>query len=187
MCAGAYETQLQSEHANLDMVLASPIRDPPVDFLTNRGTDLSEPNKPIENSDCDYESDPARDTASSERDAPDDKLTVEPETELFEENTYPVTVEQEDYPGPEEAIADFQEYEEECRDLGENPWAPFACAQGVKLAPWFIESKVSKPQINHYFSNDIGNSTSVGYSSMHLLENLLRHLDPYSPYLEWLE
>ena len=59
--------------------------------------------------------------------------------------------------------------------------------QGFKLASWFIESKVSKTGINDYFSNRIGNSTSVGYSSMHTLENLLLHMDPYSPYLQWLE
>jgi len=76
---------------------------------------------------------------------------------------------------------------EESRDLCENPWAPFASAQGFKLGSWFIESKVSKMQINHYFSNGIGNSTSVSYSSMHTLENLLRHWDPYSPYPQWLE
>ena len=91
------------------------------------------------------------------------------------------------YPGAGEAIGEVKEYKEESRDLCENPWAPLASAQGFKLASWFIESKVSKTRINDYFSNGIGNSTSVGYSSMHTLENLLRHLDPYSPYLQWLE
>jgi len=107
----------------------------------------------------------------------------EPETEVLVDNTYPVAAEQEDYPGAGEVIGEVKEYKEECRDLCENPWAPFASAQGFKLASWFIESKVSKRRINDYFSNGIGNWTSVGYSSMHTLENLLRHLDPYSPYL----
>jgi len=80
---------------------------------------------------------------------------------------YPVAVEQEEYPGAGEAIGEGKEYKEECRDLCENPWAPFASAQGFKLASWFIERKVSKMRINDYFSNGIGNSTSVGYSSMH--------------------
>jgi len=72
---------------------------------------------------------------------------------------------------------------EECRDFCENPWGPFASAQGFKLASWFIESKGSKTLINDYFSNGIRNPLFVGYSSMHTLENLLRHLVPYSPYL----
>jgi len=185
--AGAYETNLRSAHANLDIVHASTIRNPPADVLTDRGTDLSDANEPIEHSDSDYESDPAEDTAGSERDAPDDRLRREPETDVLEDNTYPVAAEQEDYPGAGEAIGEVKEYKEECRDLCENPWAPFASAQGFKLLSWFIESKVSKTQINDYFSNGIGNSTSVGYSSMHMLENLLRHLDPYSPDLQWLE
>jgi len=69
--AGAYETHLRSAHANLDMVLASTIRNPPAEVLTNRGTDLSQATELIEHSDSDYKSDPAGDTAGSERDAPD--------------------------------------------------------------------------------------------------------------------
>jgi len=185
--AGAYTTHLRSAHANLDMVLASTIRNQPADILTDRGTDLSDAKEAIEHSDSDYESDPAGDTAGSERDAPDDTLWREPETELLEDNTYPVPAEQADYPGAGEAIGEVKEYKEEYRDLCKNPWAPFASAQGFKLVSWFIESKGSKTRINDYFSNGSGNSTSVGYSSMHTLENLLRHLDPDSPYLQWLE
>jgi len=97
--AGAYETHLRSAHANLDIILASTIRNPPADVLTDRGTDLSDANEPIEHSDSDYESVPAGDTAGSERDAPDDTHRREPETEGLEDNTYPVAAEQEDYPG----------------------------------------------------------------------------------------
>jgi len=185
--ASAYETHSRSAHANLDIVLASTIQNPPADVFTNRGTDLSETNEPIEHSASDYESNPAGDTTGSERDAPDDTLRREPEIEVLEDNTYPVAAEQEDYPGAGDAIGEVNEYKEECRDLCKNPWATLASAQGFKLASWFIECKVSKTRINDYFSNGIGNSTSVGYSSMHRLENLLRHLDPYSPYLQWLE
>jgi len=65
--AGAYETHLPSAHANLDIVLASTIQNPPADVLTARGTDLSDAKEPIEPSDSDYKSDPAGDTACSER------------------------------------------------------------------------------------------------------------------------
>ena len=102
--AGAYETHLRSAHANLDIILASTIRNPPADVLTDRGTNLSDANEPIEHSDSDYESDPAGDTGGSERDASDDTLRREPETEVLEDNTYPVAVEQEDYLGAGEAI-----------------------------------------------------------------------------------
>ena len=176
---------MRSAHSNLDIVLASTIRNPPADVLTHRGTALSDANEPIEHCDSDYESDPLGDTAGGERDAPADTVRWAPETEVYEDNTYPVAAEQEDYPSAGEAIGEVKEYKEECRDLCENPWAPLASAQGFKLASGFIESKVSKTRINDYFSNGIGNSTSVGYSSMHTLENLVRHLDPYSPYLQW--
>jgi len=178
--AGAYETHWRSAHANLDIVLASTIRNPHADVLTDRRTDLSDANEPIEHSDSDYESDPAGDTGGSECDAPDDTLRREPETEVLKDNTYPVAAEQDDYPGAGEAIGEVKEYKEECRDLCENPWAPLASTQGFKLASWFMESQVSKTRISDYFSNGIGNSTSIYYSSMHSLENLLQHLDPFS-------
>jgi len=171
--AGAYVTHLRSAHANLAIVLASTIHNPHVEVLTDRGAELSDINKPIEYSDSDYESDPAGYTAGSERDPPDDTLRREPETEVLEDNTSPVAAEQEDYAGAGEAIREVNEYKEECRDLCENPWAPLASAQGFKLASRFIESKVSRRRINDYFSNSIGNSTSIGYSSMYTLENHL--------------
>ena len=96
--AGAYETYLRSAHANHDIVVASTIQNPPADILTSRGTELSEANEPIEHSDSDYKPDPAGDTAGSQRDAPDNTLRREPETEVLADNTPPVAAEEEDYP-----------------------------------------------------------------------------------------
>ena len=95
---------MRSAAANLDIVLASTIWNPPADVLTDRGTDLSDANEPIEHSDSDYESDPAGDTAGSERDASDHTLRREPETEVLEDFTYPVAAEQEGYPGAGEVL-----------------------------------------------------------------------------------
>lgn len=72
-------------------------------------------------------------------------------------------------------------------DLCKNPLAPLACARGCQLASWVIELTASKRRIYYYFSNGIGNSTSVGHSSMHTLENHLRYLDPYSLFMPWLQ
>ena len=101
---------MRSAHANLNIVLASTIRNPPADVLTDRGTDLSDANEPLEHSDSDNKSDPAGDIAGSERDAPDDTLRREPETEVLEDTTYPVAAQQEDYPGAGEAIGEVTEY-----------------------------------------------------------------------------
>ena len=95
---------MQGAQANLDIALASSIRNPPADVLTDRGTDLSDANKPIEHSDSDYQSDPAADTAGCECDAPDDTLRWEPETEVVKDNTYPVAADQEDNPGAEKPL-----------------------------------------------------------------------------------
>jgi len=107
--AGAYRTHLRSTHANLDILLVSTIRNPPADVLTDRATDLSDANEHIKDSDSDYQSDPAGDTAGSERDAPDDTLRRQPETEVLEDNTYPVAVEQEDYLTAGEPIGEVKE------------------------------------------------------------------------------
>jgi len=185
--AGAYETNSRTANANLNIVLTSTIRNPPPDMVTDWGTALFDSNEHIEHCNSDYQTDRAGDTAGSKRKGPDDMLRGEPETEVLEDNLYPVVAEHEDFPGAGEAMGEGKEYKSECRDLCENPLAPLASAQGFKLASWFIESKVSMTLINDCFSNGIGNSISLGYSCMHTLENLLRHLDPYSGYLQWLE
>ena len=80
-------------------------------------------------------------------------------------------------------IGEVAGFEDEHRKLCADPWAPFNSAEGFKLASWFIDGKVSKTRINDYFLSGIGNAESVGYSYMHMLENHLRFLDPYSQYL----
>ena len=70
-----------------------------MDILSNWGTDLYHAKEPIIHSDSDYESDPPGDTATSEHDTPHDTLRQVPETEVLEDNTYPVAAEQGDYPG----------------------------------------------------------------------------------------
>jgi len=44
------------------------------------------------------------------RGPPDDTLRLEPETEVLEDNTYPVAREQVDYPGAREAIGQVKAY-----------------------------------------------------------------------------
>jgi len=132
--AGPYETHSRSEHANLDIVIASTIRNAPADVLTDQGTYLCDASEPIEHADSADEANPARDIAGSERDAPDDTLRREPETAELKDNIYPLGGEQENYPDAGEAIGVVKECKEQCRNLCENPWAPFACAQGFKIA-----------------------------------------------------
>ena len=94
---------------------------------------------------------------------------------------------QEHYPRTREAIGDVHGFEQEHSKLCEDLWAPFSSAHCFKLASWFIPGKVPKSRSNEYFSSGLSNSTLVGYSSMHTLENHLRSLDLYSPYLQWFE
>jgi len=85
--ACANEIHLRSAHANLNIVLISSRRSPAADVLTDRGTDLSDANEPIEHYESDYESDHGRDRASSNHDVPDNTLRWEPKTEGLEDNT----------------------------------------------------------------------------------------------------
>jgi len=155
--AGAYETHLQSAHANLNIVRVSGIQNSLADVLTDWGTNLSGANDSIEHSDSDYKSDPAGHTTGSECDPRDDTLMREPETEVREDHTYPVAAEDEDYRGVGEASGEVKEYKEECRNLCGNPCAPFAAVEGFNHRSWFIESKVAKRRIHAYFANGIGN------------------------------
>jgi hypothetical protein len=132
--------------------------------------------------DSDYESDP--DPTGHELDA---FTAHESDTEIPDDSTSSLPGRQEHYPRAGEAIGDVDGFQQENSNLCEDPWAPFSCAQGFKLASWFIQSKVPKSRINEYFSSGLGSSALVGYSSMHTLENHLRSLDPHSSYLQWFE
>ena len=127
--------------------------------------------------DSDYESDP--DPTGHELDAFTAHLS-----DIPDDSTSSLPGRQEHYPRAREAIGDIEGFEQEHSKLCEDPWAPFSSAHAFKLTSWFIQGKVPKSRINEYFSTGLGNSTVVGYSSMHTLENHLWSLHPYSPYLQ---
>ena len=182
----AYETHLRKAHANLDIILASTIRNPLANCVDNRGTDKIDYHEPSERPDSDYESDLASDPARSEHDTINDGVSYDLDTAVFNNNTSSVAAKL-DYPGTNKASGEVAGYVEEHCNLCEDACAPFTSARGFELASWFIESKVSKSQINDYFSSGLGNSASVGYSSMYMLEKHLQSLDPYSSYVWWFE
>jgi Plavaka transposase len=184
--AGAYETHLRTAHANLDIVLASTIRHPSTDNTDHTPAKDQDTNDRYAPPDSDYESEtatepfePAGDTLSGKPNCDTSTETVNVTSDAVTHPTH--------YVGAGQAVGDVKGYDEDISHLCENPWNPFTCGQGFKLASWFIESKVPKSRINEYFTNQLGNSDSVGYSSMHTLENFLRRLDPHGPYLQWFE
>jgi len=163
------------------------LRNPPPNRINDPGTNILD-DKPSERPDLDYESDPANYAAGYEQGAINDELRHESDAEGISDTTPSAAAKQTYYyPDVGEAIGDVEGYEEEHLNLCQDAWAPFTCAEGFQLASWFIESKVTKLQVNNYFSNGLGNPASVGYSSMHTLENPLRSLDPYGQCLRWFE
>jgi len=181
--SGAYKKQLPTAHANLDIVLASTVGYPSSgDIINDVETSIVHHPEASEIQDSHYESDP--DPTGHELDA---FAAHESDTGIPDDSTSSLPGRQEDYPRAGEAIGDVDGFEQENSNLCEDPWATFSCAQGFKLASWFIQSKVPKSQIKEYFSSGLGSSALVGYSSMHTLENHLRSLDPHSSYLQWFE
>jgi len=109
------------------------------------------------------------------------------DTEVFDDATSPSTGKQIHYEGTGQVIGGVDGFEHEYSNLCDDRWAPSNSEQGFKLASWFIEGKVSKSRINQYFSSGLGDAESVGYSSIHTLENHLLLLEPYIQYLQWFE
>ena len=101
-----------------------------------------------ERQDSDYESDP--DSTGREHDA-----FNESDTEMLNGTPGPLAGKQTHYEASREAVRDVNGFEQECGDLSEDPWAQFTSAHGFKLASWFIQNKVSKSQINEYFTNGL--------------------------------
>jgi len=91
------------------------------------------------------------------------------------------------FPGPGEAIAHVNWFDQEISNLCDSLWASFPSGQGFRLASELLESKVPKSQINEYFASGVGNSESVSYGSMHTLKKHLREMDLYSRYLQWFD
>jgi len=69
---------------------------------------------------------------------------------------YPSTSHQIHYQGAGKVIGKVASFSHECSNLEEDLWAPFNSEQGLKLASWFIDRKVSKSRIDQYFSSALG-------------------------------
>ena len=184
--AGAYEKQVRTAHANLDIILAYTLRyttsaityniDTEADLLHHEGHE-----GPV----SDYESCP--DSSGRDHDAFIDDIADESDTEMLSGSPGSLAGKLTHYEGSGEAVEEVNRFEQECDIQSQDPWAPYTSAHGFKLASWFIQNKVSKSQINEYFTNRLGNSSLAGYNPMHTLENHLRILDPYRAYLQWFE
>jgi len=176
--SGGYEKHLRTAHASLDIVLGSTVQYNNTQTGELRNADASE------GQDCDYESDPC--PAGLEPDAFCPDIAYESAAEVF--NTTSASArKQNHFERAGEVIGDVARFEDEHSNQCADPWALFNSAEGCKRGSWLIDGKVSKTGINDYFSSGLGNAESVAYSSMHLLENHLRFLDPYSQYLQWFE
>ena len=61
MPAGPYETHLRKAHADLDIILASTLRNLAPNRIDDPRTNIIDSNEPSERPDSEYESDPASD------------------------------------------------------------------------------------------------------------------------------
>ena len=159
--AGAYEKHLRTAHANLDIILASTVRytSSAITYHKDTETDLLH-HEGHERPDSDYESD--LDSTGRGHDAFTDDIAKESDTEMLNGTPGSLAGQQTHYEGSGEAVGDVNGFEQECDILSKDPWAPFTSAHGFKLASWFIQNKVSKSQINEYFTNRLGNSSLAG-------------------------
>jgi len=181
--SGAYEKHLQKAHANLDIVLAYTVGYPSSgDIFNDVQTSILHYPDARELQDSDYESDP--DPTGYEVDA---FTAHESDTEIQDHSTSSLPGRLEHYPRARAAIGAVNGFEQENRNLCENPRVPFSCANGCKLVACFIQSKIPKSRMNEYFSSGLFSSALGGYRFMHTLENHLRSLDPDSSYLQWFE
>ena len=184
--AGAYEKHLRTSQANLDIILTSTVRytSSAITYHKDTETDLLH-HEGHERPDSNHQSD--LDSTGRGQEAFIDDIANESDTEMLNGTPGSLAGLQTHYEGSGEAVGDINGSQQECDILSKDPWAPFTSAHCSKLASWFIQNKVSKSQINKYFTNRLGSSSLAGYNSRHTLENHLRILDPYSAYLQWFE
>ena len=176
--SGAYEKHLRTAHPCLDIVLGFTVQYNNIQTGELLNADVRH------RQDSEYESDPG--PAELEPDAFCPDIAYESDAAVFD-TTLACARKHNHFKGAGEVIGDVARFEDEHSNLCADPWAPFNSTQRFKLASWFIDGKVSNSRINNCFSSGLGNAESIGYSSMHTLENHLRFLDPYSQYLQWFE
>ena len=99
-------------------------------------------------------------------------IVYESDAEVFD-TTSACAAKQNNFKGSGEVIGDVAGFENKYSNQFAPLGAPFNSAPGFKLVFWFIDRKVSKSRINHYFSSGLRNAESVRYSSMQVLENQL--------------
>ena len=131
--AGAYEKHLRTAHPNLDIILASTVRYTSSAIAYNNDTEIDLLHQEgHERRDSDYKSDP--DSARRKHHAFNDNIANASDTEIPNGTLGSLAGKETHYEGSREAVGDVNEFEQECDDLSEDPWAPFTSAHGFKLA-----------------------------------------------------
>ena len=137
--AGAYEKQLPTPHANLNIILASTKRytSSAIIYNNDRETDLL-PQEVHERQDSDYESDP--DSTGCEHEVFNYTIGNRSDTEIPNGTPGSLAGKETHYEGSSKPVGDVIGFEPECDDLSKVPWAPFTSAHCFKLASWFIQN-----------------------------------------------
>jgi len=127
--SGAYEKHLPIADANPDIVLVSTVGYPSTgDIINDVETSILHHPEASELEDSDYGFDPG-----PTRHKLDAFTAHDSDTEIPDDSTSSLPRRQEHYPRAGEAIEDVDGFEQESRNLCEDPWAPFNCAQAFKL------------------------------------------------------
>jgi len=177
--SGAYEKHRRTAHPNLDIVLVPTVGYPSsIDIINDVETSILHHAEVSDLQDSLYISDP-----DSTRHEVNTFPAHESDPEIPDDSTSSLPSRQEHYPCLCEAIGDVDGIEQENCNLREDQGAQFSCVYGIRLASWFIQSKVPITRINEYFSSGLGCSALVDYSCMHTLENHVRSLGQHSLYL----
>ena len=89
--------------------------------------------------------------------------------------------------GAGRALSDIAAYPELNESMKNDPWNPFSSEADFNLVSWLVRSKVSKSQIDVYFSQGLGGMDARSLRSAYTLQQHLNILDPFGEYLTWTE
>ena len=134
-------------------------------------------------SNCESEPEPTGHKLNAYR----DDIAYKSDTYILDHCTSLLSTRKEHFDRTRDAIRDTHGSECEYHNLCNDPWAPFTSVSSFKLASCLIQTKVSKSQINKYFSSGLGDLTTDDYCSMYTLEYYPRFLDSHSAYQQWFE
>jgi len=94
---------------------------------------------------------------------------------------------QQTIPGAGTPLGEVASYTELTKAMTDDPSGPLLSENDFNMARWFVQSKVTKSQIDAYCAEGLGGTDGRSFWSAYTFRQHLDILDPFREYLVWAD